>query len=278
MAALTDLSDIINRGTGGSSGAPENIFWFKDARVGAANAVAPTAGRLTSLWEYNGSPSHGAAPTTVANPDNTTQGGIKQTDPAGGTQKWLLGGVAASLTAGMVVLYDRLLHIGNLSGTVTTAQTVGGSLTRNTGGVGNQIWVEVYTQIGATGTTITASYTNQAGTSGRTTQATVFGGTGFREAQRIIQLPLAAGDTGVQAVASVTVLATTGTAGNFGCIIANPLLHMPIGQVGVGLARDLIAGLPPIREVVTDACLAMMFYPATASAPQILGSFHFVEK
>lgn len=280
MAALTDLNDIVNRCTGGNSGAPENIFFYKDARVGAAAAGATIAGRLQSLWQYEGQPSSGAAPTTVATPDNTTNGGLKQTDPAGGTQKWLLGMTAAALNPGTLILYDRLLHIGNLSGTVTTAQTVGGSLTRYTGtaSVGNQIWVEIYTQIGTTATTITANYTDQDGNASQTTVATAIGGTNNREVQRIIALPLAVGDTGVRAVASVTVLATTGTAGAFGVSIVRPLLVIPLGVTGAGSTRDLIAGLPGPIEIQTDACLALAWLANTTAAPQVFGSIHMIEK
>lgn len=277
MTALSDLSDIINRCTGGNSGSPENIFFYKDARVAGAAAAATVAGRITSLWQYDGQPSAGAAPGAVTAPTNATAGALKQTNPGGARQKWLLGATAAPLAAGTLILYDRLLHISGLSGTTTTAQTVGGTLTRNTGGAGNQIWVEVYTQIGASSTTITASYTNQSGTSGKTTAATAFGNTGFREAQRIIALPLASGDTGVQAVASVTVLATTGTAGNFGVTVARPLLVMPVGVLGVGTIRDLIAGLPGILEVDTNACLAWAWLANGTSAPQIMGSVHMIE-
>ena len=215
MGALVDLSDIVNRTTGGNSGTPETIFFYRDSRVDAAAAVATVAGRVTSLWQYEGTPSGGAAPTTVAIPDNATIGGLLQADPGGGRQKWLLGITGSAGVSGTIILYDRLLHIGNLSGTVTTAQTVGGSLGRYTDGIGNQIWIEVYTQIGATSTTITASYTDQDGNSGSTTTATAIGNTGLREAQRIIPLPLASGDSGVRAVASVTLAATTGTAGGF---------------------------------------------------------------
>ena len=281
MAALTDLSDVINRVTGGNNGTPEHIFWYRDARVGAAAAAATVAGRLTSLWQYDGQPSDGAVPpTTAAAPDDTTTGGLMQTDPGGGRQKWLLGGSASSLSAGTLFLYDRLLHISGLSGTVTTAQTVGGTLTRYTTGTaseGNQIFAEIYTQIGATGTTITASYTNQAGTSGKTTQATNFGATGFREAQRMIQLPLAAGDTGVQAVATTTVLATTGTAGNFGINIMRPLLTIPLAVVGTGSIRDLIAGLPSITEILTDACLFWGWLANGTTSPQVFGDIHMIE-
>jgi hypothetical protein len=279
MTALTDLSDVVNRCTGGNSGAPENLHFFKDARVGAAAAAATIAGRLQSLWQYEGQPSAGAAPTTVATPDNTTAGGIKQTDPAGGTQKWLLGVSACALVPGTLILYDRLLHIGNLSGTVITAQTVGGSLTRYTGtaSAGNQIWVEIYTQIGASSTTITASYTDESNNSS-TSVATAIGNTGFREAQRIIPLPLASGDTGVRAVASVTLAATTGTAGAFGVSIVRPLLTIPLGVIGAGSTRDLIAGLPGPVEIQTDACLAWAWLANGAIAPQIFGSIHMIEK
>jgi hypothetical protein len=280
MAAITNLSDLINRITGGSSGTPDNLFFYRDARVDAAAASATVAGRWTSLWMYEGTPAGGPAPTTVAIPTNASDGALKQSDPGGGRQKWLLGGTLSSLATGTLIVYDRLLHIGNLNATTITAQTVGGTLTRYTStteSVGNQIWVEIYTIIGTTATTITASYTNQAGTSGRTTTATAFGGTGLREAQRIIPLPLAQGDTGVQAVASVTVLASTTTAGAFGVTIAKPLLVVPCSLVGVGSVRDLISGLPSISEVKTGACLSLVWVPNGTTAPQLIGSIHMVE-
>jgi hypothetical protein len=170
------------------------------------------------------------------------------------------------------------LHSGGLSATVTTAQTVGGAITRNTNGAGNQIWVEIYTIIGATATTITASYTNQSGASGQITEPTTFGGTGSRDAQRMIQLPLASGDTGVQSVQSVTVLATTGTAGNFGVNILRPITVVPVGFTGTGSVRDLISGLPGIIEIDTAACLSLGWLSNTTTAPQIFGSLHMIEK
>jgi hypothetical protein len=278
MAALSDLSDIINRVTGGSSGAPENLFFYKDARVTGGAAAGTVIGRMTSLWQFAGQPTHGPVPGVAAALTNTSDGGLKQVNPVSGKQKWLLGVNASAMTMGTLFLYDRLLHSGGLSATVITAQTVGGTLTRNTGGAGNQIWLEIYNQIGSTGTTVRASYTNQNGVAGQLTEATTFGGTGFREGQRLIQLPLAVGDTGVQSVQSVTVLATTGTAGNFGVNIMRPITSAQLSVVGCGSVRDLIAGLPGIIEIDSNACLTFGWLAASTIAPQVFGSLHMIEK
>lgn len=278
MTALASLSDICNRLTGGNSGTPEHLFCWIDSRIGAAAASATVAGRMTSLWGYNKAPGgSGATPGGAAVPVNDTTGALFQTDPGGGREKWLLGMVATATAPGTFILYDRLLHNGGLSGTTTTAQTVGGTLTRNTGGAGNQIWVEIYTIIGTTATTITASYTNQAGTSGRTTKATAFGGTGLREGERLIPLPLQDGDTGVQEVASVTVLASTTTAGSFGVTLARPLLLVPVAAAAAGTQRDLVAGLPELKEIDTDACLALAWLANSTTAPQGMVSLSMIE-
>ena len=277
MTALTDLSDLINRASGGNSGTPENLWFYKVARVGGAAPVGMIAGRPASLWSYDGSPSAGATPTTVAIPDNATDGGLKQADPGGGRQKWLTQFAAAGFVAGMLILYDRLLHIGGLSGTTTTAQTVGGTLTRYTDGAGNMAWIEIYTIIGTTATTVTMDYTDQDGNSGQTSTAVAIGGTGFREVTRVIMLPLASGDSGVQAVASVDLLASTGTAGNFGVTVGHPLAYANIDSAGTVGWRDFVSGLPGVPEIKTDACLAFLWIPATVTPPEFFGCVASVE-
>lgn len=280
MTALADINEVINRLTGGNSGLPQFFNWHKEARVAGAAAAAPIAGQAITLWEYEGIPSHGAVPGAFANPDNTTQGGLKQTDPTGGRQLWLLSLIGLMPQPGKLIVYDRLLHMGGLSGTTTTAQNINGGAdatpTRYTNGAGNQIWVEIYTQIGATGTTITASYKNQAGST-KTTTAVTFGGTGRREAQRMIQLPLAAGDTGVQAVISVTVLATTGTAGSFGVVLAHPLgPGIPCGVGTAAMGMNYLDGAIP--EILTDCCIAMAMYCSTTASGAVECDFQMVER
>lgn len=273
MGSIAGIDDLTLRLTGGgSNSAPENIFFWIDNRVGAAAATV-SAGRMYSLWKYAGIPGEGASPGAVAAPTNATAGSLFQTDPAGGTQKWLLGAVVTPITTcpGTLILYDRLLHISGLSGTNTGAQTVGGSLTRYTNGVGNQIWWEIYTAIGTTARTITASYTNQAGTSGRTSQQVEIGSTSFNLAQEIHPFTLNASDTGVRAVASVTINASTGTAGNFGITIAHPLMVIPLSGTAVVSDKTFFPCPVPV-EIVSGACLAFAFISSTATAPALCGN------
>ncbi|MCA3430719.1 MAG: hypothetical protein INF71_14035, partial [Roseomonas sp.] len=108
MAALPDLSALVNRQSGGNNGNPDNRFSFKVPRIAGAAATAPIGGLWHSLWRYEGMPAAGAIPTTAAIPDRTTQGALPFTAPGGSRQKFLLAtGVVASV-GGTYLLYDRL--------------------------------------------------------------------------------------------------------------------------------------------------------------------------
>lgn len=280
MTALTDLSDLVNKASGGNSGTPDNLWFHKVARIAGVTATAPIAGRPASLWTYDGQPGAGITPTTAAVCDNTTNGGLKQADPGGGREKFMYSAWATGLVGGTLILYDRLLHIGGLSGTTITAQNVQTTtpspvLTRYTDGVGNFAWAEIYTIIGTTVATITMLYVDQAGADS-TSPAVTFGGTGSREQTRCIFLPLAAGDTGIQAVKTVT-NSTTGTAGNYGVTIGHPLAYIGIGAPGGAGWRDFSTGMPGIPEIQTDACLAFLWVPATTTAPEIMGALSMLE-
>ena len=282
MAALTDLSDLINRQTGGNSGTPENVFFHKVPRIAGAAATAPVAGRGLSLWQYDGMPAGGAVPTTAEIPTRTTTGAIPFATPGGSREKWLIGASVAPLISGVFLLYDRLFHIGGLSGTSTADQTVQGTtptpaLTRNTGGAGNMAWYEVYTAIGTTSTTLTMTYTDQDGNTGATSTINI-GATGFNAATRAQRIPLAAGDSGIRAVEKVRLTASTGTAGNFGITIAQPLAWIPVGAAGVMGWRDYTTGLPGIPAIDPNACLALMVIPSSTTAPELFGGLAFVEK
>ena len=223
MATITDISDIINLTTtlvpsGSSILSPQLIPVYKDSRIPTGGAATtPVIGQWSSLWQYAGQPSNGLIPSGgVVNSGGVffetnvnTIGSLEQYDPVPGKQLWLLGINFASLTTGTLLIYDRLSHCANLNATLSGAMVfTGASITRYTGGVGNNIWAEIYTLIGATKTTIVANYINQNGNNA-TTQPANFGSVEFREAQRMIPLRLAEGDTGVRSVLSVVLSAST---------------------------------------------------------------------
>lgn len=83
---------------------------------------------------------------------------------------------------------------------------------------GTQIWIEAVTAF--TGNpSVAVNYTNQAGVAGRSTG--VFATGNALTAGRMMQLPLQAGDTGVQKIESVT--ATVATVGTFNVLVLRPL-------------------------------------------------------
>jgi hypothetical protein len=164
---------------------------------------------------------------------------------------------------GVYFIVDRLSHQGGLGAVTTSTQTTNlptAALTRYTDGVGVMIGLTIYTTIGGTASTITASYTNQAGVSGRTTAVQAIGGTGNNTAPRMIFLPLAAGDTGVRSVESVTLAASTGTAGNFGVTLFKILGAVCVDNIQALSWNDIITGgfIGGIPELSDTTHLSLM--------------------
>jgi hypothetical protein len=163
-----------------------------------------------------------------------------------------------------VILVDMLNVSGGLNATLTTAQTTNlpiAALTRFTSGEGVMAGLCIWSNIGATATTVTISYTNQAGTPGQISTATQIGGSNVANAAgRIILIPLAAGDSGVRSVESVTLAGTTATAGNFGVCLFRPLAIMAINDWQGAHAIDAISTggfVGALAEVHPDACLSV---------------------
>lgn len=228
-------------------------------------------GRTGSIWAAS-------APSTTGNTLTGPSASWPVAAPVTGHNLYLGQWIGMASLAGTVGLYDRLVETGGLSGTVSTAQTVNSAAlpTRASGGAGVQLWIEWYTATGATQVTVTASYTNQSGTSGRTTPAINFQATPNTSGNghEIQQLPLQAGDTGVQSVQSVTLSGTTGTAGNFGITLLKPLFwwyHQP--QVPTNLDA-LAMGLP---KLTSDMYLVLALHPNSSSGTGITVVPNFIQ-
>ena len=196
------------------------------------NITPDAAGTPMLATGYSGMPPQITTPSTAVAPTRTTTGAVHFPTPQGSNNSFLMGmGFNLSATQG-ILLMDILSWQGGLSGTVTGAQTTNlptAALTRYTTGEGVMLGLACWVATGSTSVNVTASYTNQAGTTGRTTVSVAFWGGGFGAvtgaptATQVQFLPLQSGDYGVRAVASVTLSASTLTSGNFGVFLCKPL-------------------------------------------------------
>jgi hypothetical protein len=146
---------------------------------------------------------------------------------------------------------------------VATTQTTNlptAALTRYTSGVGVFACLEITTAVGTTATTATVSYTNSSGTAGRTSPAITFGGTNDRQVNQVQMIPFQVGDVGVRSVESVTLAATTGTAGAFGVTLFRPVAVIPGFDLGDdGMPFDTVKHLGCFFEPLQqDACLYVL--------------------
>lgn len=235
--------------------------------------------RLNSLWLAT--PNAGLTPALAETCSNLTTGSLGQNN-SNGIQRISRANIYGGLGCQMI-LCDRLVHMGGLDGTSTGSQVVNTvTLPRYTNGVGVSIAVEVYTSIGGTATTISASYTNEQGQAGRFTPASVFGGTGFgSNSHAVIILPLAQGDVGVKSVESVTVAASTGIVGNFGIVLFKPLFNMAglIGDDGqMQIFDSILGGCGNMPQILNQACLYQIIRPGINSSPNPIIEMTFIEE
>jgi hypothetical protein len=233
--------------------------------VAAATLVV---GRFYDLWRAN--VPLGAVPTAPVALDNTTLGSIGQSDSF--MEQFVVGARFSSINSQNLIVVDRLTHTGGLSGSLAVEQTTNlptAALPRYTSGDGVMIGLTIYTAIGTTATTVTVNYTNQAGVDSRISPPVVMGSTGFNAANRCILIPFQDGDSGVRSVESVTLAATTGTAGNFGVTLFKPLYVLCVEEgSGVLSASGFITGrtFGGIPKVENGACLSLMTIGAGVSS------------
>jgi hypothetical protein len=240
--------------------------------------LSSASGRMYSSWTLT--PGAGAAPTSAVTPTRTTVGAMGQLD-AVGVQR-LARALTSIANPAVWIVCDRLSHQGGLSGIVTTPQTTNlptAALTRYTSGVGVLVALEIYSAVGTTLQAPTVEYTNQAGVGGRVSPPAWFGGTDNREARRLIPVSLQAGDTGVRSVQSVTLGASTGTAGNFGVTLYRPLFPL-IGSSTVTepVRTDALLNLGGLMPVVEPG--ACLFYATmgAANTGAMLNELRFIEE
>ena len=243
-------------------------------RMHKPSASSEGAGTYHSLWRVAGDPAAGAVPPAFGAgggvPIRTTAGGVALLDPAGGRVQRFLRWRGQQTSAGVLIVYDRLWACSGFSLNVTTPQAVVGvpALTRPDAlGQGAELWGEVYTAGGATGATLTASYTASDGTAGRL--ATYVQPANALSVGQMVRFELQGADWGLRTVASLTLDVGTGTAGDFGLTILRPLAAIPfsIANLPGGLgAFDL-----ELAQLPSGACLALQVLCTTTNTGLLLG-------
>lgn len=228
------------------------------AKTASRTAVANAA---FSVFDLAGNPGAGTlAGSNTANgvvPTDLTAGYPVLNAFVGANKGAVVRFEARNSVAGWIDVYDRVFVAGAYAFNANTALTAQPSYSGrmpNGDFKGTEIWIEAVTAF--TGNlSIAVTYTNQDGTTGRTTGTIA---TGIAPTVgRCIRLNLQSGDTGVQRIDSV--VATVATVGTF-----NVMVLRKIGGYRVKFANDgEVQGWDKtaLREVFADSALYMLITP-----------------
>ena len=248
-----------------------------------ASIASQIANSYCSLWRATGQPGQGAIPTVVATCNNTTVGTIgfnQQMSPSTSYGAYLE--IATGNAAMTMELHDRLASMGGLNGTLTTAQSVNLDLstllsTDNINvrkGDANysdvQWWLEWYTATGATAVTATIAVTYNDGTTGNLSALSL---ASSRPASHMIPLnsliPSAQSGKFIRGIVSVTLSATTGTAGNFGVTVTRPRMTLSSPFANFKFIADWAQlGLP---EIYNSSAIFPIVLTSTTSTGTVRG-------
>lgn len=237
----------------------DRIIWDK------ATLTTQVVGQFTSWWRSTGVPAQGAIPAAAAYCTKALTGAVGFTNQTGPATSYLGYHTMMSGTANTnLEIHDRLAHMGGLNGTLLTAQTVGIDLsTINAGGAvpaarlgaadysDVQWWLEWYTTTGATAANATVAVTYNDNSTGNLAVIAV-GGTAIAASQMRQLLPASNG-LWIKAVGTVTLSASTGTAGSFGVTATRQRTAISAETANRLYPFDWAAlGFP---EIPNDSCL-----------------------
>ena len=238
--------------------------------IDKASLSNAAAGQFHSLWRATGQPGQGAIPGAAAVCSDVLMGAMQFTQQTAPATSYL--GIMEGLcsnSATVLEIHDRLMHMGGLNGTLTTAQTanvdIGANLATSNLDVRKgdanysdiQWWLEWYTDTGGTAVTATVNVTYNDDTSGNLTGVSLAATRRASFMQPLNGL-IPSADSGkyIKDVNTVTLSATTGTAGSFGvtatryrAALYKPLANARFTADWAGL------GLP---EIPNTSCLMLI--------------------
>ena len=245
--------------------------------------TAKAGGSYQGAYPLAGFPGASATqPPPVGTPGTVGQGGavplnadsrVRFTNPTSPALTYLARMAAVLAQPGSITLFDRLWHNSGLSGTLTSAQNVNSmALTRPDAlGADTELWLQVYTPTGVTQVTATASYTNDQGVAGRTATAILISSP---IAGQMIPFTLQSGDYGVRSVQTVTLSATTGTAGNWGLVILRRITTLVTAANGASERDVFDLGMPQIHD---SACLDFVVVGSSSTMGPVSGDLELIQ-
>lgn len=250
---------------------------IKPTISGAANSNVD----MTSLsaWSLASVPPAGATPVSGVTgdvPTSATTGAIPFVNPAAGNTylaRLQAKTLSTTITADTWSIYDRLWHNSGISSTLTTSQSiVSVALTRPDAlGTAAEAWYQVYATMGAGTPVVTLTYTNQAGTAGKT--ATTVTLTTTMATNRTGQFQLASGDTGVRAIAAWQANATF-TSGTIGLVIRRHVATMKVVPDLESYIDAVSLGMPRVYD---NACLETIYRTHQNQTPNLTGSITLIQ-
>ena len=271
MAGFSSLSDLIAEAT--ANGKRQQRRYNKTSTVTGASA-----GDYQSLWNVGAVPAAGSNAAAVpggTSYDNTTGGGLAQSDPAGGDTLHLASWVGLSTVTGALLMYDRLRAW--LISEATASNAVTGTQTRYNGAAGTldypagSFCASRVTTIRAANTnTVQMTYKDQdnntaeANTAIAMVSAAAVGRTCTAAANWT--LPLNSPDTGIYEVTNITYSATSTGVTEFEH--GYPLAILPAMTANICYILDGINSAFNLVEIQTDACLALFEFAKTGTAVQ----------
>jgi hypothetical protein len=244
-------------------------------------AKAPTGvmvvGRPQSLWKLAGSPGVGGYSTTLAGAALSSTAGqvpgqIDFRNPgAGNTYLARLQGAASA--AGTLVLADRLWHNGGFTITAATPQIINSvefPARDNTGtinGAGVLLGLEVSAACGAATPTISVTYTESGGATGRVA-SNVFPTAASPSVGAFFPLGMDTGDIGVKAVTNMT-LSASWVSGTVNLVAYRPLAALELTAANIPNAIDAItSGMPRLFD---GSVPFFYFIPAATTTSNVTG-------
>lgn len=247
----------------------QTIFYVKAASTNTATNQ--------TLWPVGSFPTAGSAGSNIPGgsvPDNTTTGGLRQMDPSGSDQLYLVNVNATQNAAQQtLLLYDRIFHAANVLHTTTGNQAVSGTPTRYTGtsSAGVFITLEVTSNLGTTAHNATITYVDDQGNTAEAGSAQAV--TASSVANRL-PLPtwfyaLNSPDAGTRNVTNIAFSAVS--SGTSQLVMGKPLLFVPNLSAQAPIVLDGVNSCFNFAQIQAGACLAFMCFQNASTATTYSG-------